>query len=78
MYMSYIQLIREFFPNGKIIINLFHNIQFLSHSLNKTRTPLINHDKANYNKLKRYWKQILKYHCDLDRIEFKPRNCFKQ
>ena len=78
MYMPYIQLIRECFPNTKIITDRFHTIQLLSRSLNKTRILLMKHNKAHYNKLKRYWKLILKYRYDLDRTQFKPKTCFKR
>ena len=78
IYMPYIQLICEFFPNAKIITDRFHTIQLLSRSLTKTRILLMKHHKAHYNKLKRYWKLILKYRYDLDRTEFKARTCFNR
>ncbi|MGX8852981.1 ISL3 family transposase [Amedibacillus sp. YH-ame10] len=78
MYIPYIQLIKACFPNAQIITDRFHIIQLVSRSLNKTRIQLMNQDKKNYNKLKRYWKLILKNRNELDVTEFRPRTCFKK
>ena len=56
MYSPYISLIQEVFPQAKIIIDKFHIIQLFSRALNKTRIQVMNKDKKNYNKLKKYWK----------------------
>ena len=50
------------FPNADIIIDKFHLTQLISTALNKTRIMLMKKDKKNYNKLKRYWRFILKTH----------------
>ena len=64
MYSPYISLINEVFPNAKIIIDKFHIIQLFSRALNKTRIRIMNLDNnnggKNYNKLKKYWKLLLK------------------
>ena len=60
MYSPYISLIKKMFPNAKIIIDKFHLTQLISRSLNKTRIRVMNKDKKNHRKLKRYWRLILK------------------
>ncbi len=77
MYSPYIQLIKSCFPNAIIITDRFHIIQLLSRALNKTRVELMNKDKKNYNKLKRYWKLLLKNYDDLDCNEFRKFTCFQ-
>lgn len=78
MYTPYIQLIKSCFPNAHIITDRFHTVQLISRSLNRTRIHLMNQDTLHYNKLKRYWKLILKNRNDLDVTNFKSRTCFKK
>ena len=64
MYLPYIQLIKEMFPNAKIIIDPFHIVQALNRELNRTRVRVMNKhrykDPKLYRKLKHYWKLILR------------------
>ncbi len=76
MYSPYISLIKTMFPNADIIIDKFHIVQLISTSLNKTRIMLMKKDKKNYNKLKRYWKLILKPQEELDNSKWKKWTCF--
>ena len=76
MYSPYITLINKMFPNAKIIIDKFHLTQLISRSLNKTRVIIMKNDKKNYNKLKRYWKLILKSRDKLDYSSWKKFTCF--
>ena len=76
MYSPYISLIKKMFPNADIIIDKFHITQLISASLNKTRIMLMKKDKKNYNKLKRYWRLILKLSDDLDNSKWKRWTCF--
>lgn len=76
MYSPYVSLIKKLFPNAKIIIYKFHLIQLISRSLNKTRIRIMKHDKKNYNKMKKYWKLILKRKSDLDYSTWKKFTCF--
>ena len=64
------------FPNANIIIDNFHLIQLISRSLNKTRINIMKKDKKNYNKLKRYWKLLLKSKDELDFENWKKFTCF--
>lgn len=66
MYTSYISLIKIMIPNTSIVIDKFHLLELTSRSLNKIRIKLIKKEKDNYNKLKRYWKNILKSRFELN------------
>ena len=76
MYSPYVSLILKMFPNAKIIIDTFHLVQLISRSLNKTRIQLMKKDKKNYNKLKRYWRLLLKDYNDLNFEVWKRFTCF--
>ena len=64
------------FPNALIIIDKFHLVQLISRSLNKTRIKIMKQDKKNYNKMKRYWKLLLKDRRDLNYEKWKKFTCF--
>lgn len=76
MYSPYISLIKTTFPNASIIIDKFHIVQLISRSLNKTRVSIMKNDKKNYNKMKRYWRLLLKYRPDLNNEKWKKFRCF--
>lgn len=76
MYSPYVSLVKTMFPNASIVIDSFHLIQLISRSLNKTRIRIMKHEKNNYNKLKRYWKLLLKKQDDLDYSKWKNFTCF--
>ena len=78
MYSPYISLVKKVFPNAEIITDKFHIVQLISRSLNKTRINAMKTDKTNYNKLKRYWKLILKNRDDLDDNLFRHYTCFSK
>ena len=77
MYSPYIDLIKKWFPNSEIIIDLFHIVQSLSKSLNKTRVNVMNENKNDRNKFKNYWRFILKSRFDLNASSWKKFKCFK-
>ncbi len=77
MYSPYIDLIKKWFPNAKIIIDLFHIVQLLTKSLNKTRINVMNQNKDDSTKFKRYWRLVLKSRFDLDTSCWKKFRCFK-
>ena len=64
------------FPNAKIIIDNFHLVQLKSRALNKTRNKVMKNNKSAYNKMKRYWKLILKDRNELDYSKWKRYTCF--
>ena len=78
MYKPYISLIKSVFPNAKILIDRFHIIQLISRALNKTRIKIMNNDPKNYNKLKNYWKLLLKNCTDLDILHYRHYRCFRE
>ena len=77
MYSPYVTLIQKMFPNAKIIIDKFHLVQLISRSLNKTRIKAMKKSDKNYNKLKRYWRLILKSRDELNNSKWKHFTCFK-
>ncbi len=79
MYSPYISLVKSIFPKSKIIIDRFHIIQLFSRALNKTRIKIMNldKDKKNYNKLKRYWKLLLKDKSKIDYYNYNYHHAFK-
>ena len=76
MYSPYVSLIQKMFPNAQIIIDTFHLVQLISRSLNKTRIRAMKSNKSAYNKMKRYWKLILKDRNQLDYSKWKRYTCF--
>lgn len=76
MYSPYISLAQELFPNANIIMDKFHIVNNLSRAVNKTRIALMKSDKKLYNKLKRYYKLILKDQSELDCVHFRKYTCF--
>ena len=76
MYSPYISLIKKMFPKAEIIIDKFHLVQLISTSLNKTRINLMKKSKKNYNKLKRYWRLILKPQEELNNSKWRKYTCF--
>ena len=76
MYSPYISLILKLFPRAKIIIDKFHLVQLISRALNKTRINIMKKDKKNYNKLKRYWRLLLKSRDELDGSHWRKFACF--
>ena len=77
MYKPYLELIKKTFANAKIIIDMFHIVQLMSRSLNKTRIKVMKQDKENYRKYKRYWRLFFKPRFDLDCSKWKKFICFK-
>src|SRR5699024_7646755 len=78
MNAGYVNVIKEIFPQAKIIIDRFHLIQLINRSMNKTRIRVMNqlkkhdnNDIKKYRRLKRYWKLLLKYERDLSHTEYK-------
>lgn len=65
-YIGYINIIKRLFKNAKIVIDRFHIITQVYQALNSYRISLCNKNNHNYNKLKDYWKLILKDEFKLD------------
>lgn len=64
-YSGYIHLAKNLFKNAEISIDRFHIVVQAYNALNNTRVKLCNKSNPNYNKLKYYWKLIVKNENDL-------------
>ncbi len=85
MNAGYVSLIKELFPNAKIIIDRFHLIQLINRAMNKTRVKIMNQfhtsngeDKKKYRRLKAYWKLLLKKESKLSSTTYKSYRLFGQ
>ena len=59
-FSGYIKLAEKLFKNADIVIDRFHIVTQVYVALNKTRISLCHKSNPNYNKLKDYWKLLLK------------------
>lgn len=64
-YSGYIHLAKSLFKNAFIVIDRFHIVAQVYVALNNTRVGLCTKDNPNYNKLKNFWKLIVKNENDL-------------
>ena len=64
-YIGYIETAKKLFKKADIVIDRFHIVTQAYNALNITRVKLSNKSNPNYNKLKCYWKLILKNENDL-------------
>ena len=78
LYKSYYKLMHKLFPKAILIPDRFHIIIQIRNALDKTRISLCNKSNHNYNKLKKYWKLILKNEDELDRVNKKYSKCFNK
>ena len=67
LYKPYYILMHKLFPNAILIPDRFHIVLQIRNALDKTRINLCKKSNPNYNKLKKYWKLILKNEDDLDK-----------
>lgn len=78
IYAPYMALIKEVFPNAKIVLGKFHVVQLLSRALNKTRIRFMKQNKEFYNKLKHYWRLLLKDQAEINSTNYFYSKCFKR
>ena len=64
-YIGYIETAKKLFKKADIVIDRFHIVTQAYNALNITRVKLCNKSNPNYNKLKTYWKLIVKNENDL-------------
>src|SRR5574344_1052054 len=70
-YSGYIEIAKKLFRNADIVIDRFHIVIQAYNALNITRVKLCYKSNPNYNKLKHYWKLIVKNEVDLsDKKEY--------
>ena len=78
LYKPYYKLMHRLFKNAILIPDRFHIVIQIRNALDKTRINLCKKSNPNYNKLKKYWKLILKNENDLDKETKKYSKCFKK
>src|SRR5699024_11109693 len=85
MKAGYVNVIKEIFPQAKIIIDRCHIVQLISHTMNKSCVQIMNkfktsnsEDKKKYRRLKRFWKLLLKVAQKLSYTEYKYYPMFDQ
>ena len=85
MNAGYVNVIKEIFPQAKIIIDRFHIVQLISRSMNQTRVRIMNRlrtshgeDMKKYRRLKRYWRLLLKYKHNISYTDYKYYPLFGQ
>ena len=78
LYKPYYKLMHSLFKNAILIPDRFHIVIQIRNALDKTRINLCKRSNPNYNKLKKYWKLILKNEDDLDKDKKKSSKCFKK
>lgn len=66
LYKPYYSLMHKLFPKAILIPDRFHIILQIRNALDKTRINLCKKSNSNYNKLKKYWKLILKNEDELE------------
>lgn len=64
-YSGYIYTAQRLFKNADIVIDRFHIVTQAYNALNITRVKLCNKKNSYYNKLKNFWRLILKNEFDL-------------
>lgn len=78
LYKPYYNLMRKLFRNAIIIPDRFHIVLQIRNALDSVRISLCTKSNPNYNKLKKYWKLILKREKELDDKNKKYSKCFKK
>ena len=68
-YSGYIYLAKKLFKKANIVIDRFHIVIQAYNALNMTRVKLCYKSNPNYNKLKAFWKLIVKNENDLSDIK---------
>lgn len=80
LYGPYRQLIRELFPNARIIADHFHVVVQAYRALQAIRIKTMNHygpGTHEYRALKRFWKLLLQKLSLLDNVHYQPRRNFR-
>ena len=77
-YSGYIYLAKKLFRNANISIDRFHIVIQAYHALNSTRISLCKKNNPDYNKLKDYWKLIVKNENDLSEQKHYSKHFHKE
>lgn len=78
LYKPYYKLMHTLFPKATLIPDRFHIVVQIRNALDKTRIALCVKSNSNYNKLKKYWKLLLKNEDDLNKINKKYSKNFNK
>ena len=78
LYKPYYKLVKNLFPNAIIVPDRFHIVIQFRNALDQYRISLCKKSNPNYNKLKKYWKLILKNEFDLDKTKKKYSKHFRK
>lgn len=78
LYKPYYKLAKTLFPNAIIVPDRFHIIIQIRNILDKYRISLCKKSNPNYNKLKKYWKLILKDENDLNKKDKRYSKHFRK
>lgn len=78
LYKPYYSLMHSLFRNAILVPDRFHVVLQIRNALDKTRINLCKKSNPNYNKLKKYWKLLLKYSDNLDDTTKVYSKCFKK
>lgn len=79
IYQPYVSLIKQMFPNAKIVFDRFHIVQLFTRALIKTRIQVMKRFSVystQYKRLKRYWRLIQQSSNTLNSSIFKKRYHF--
>ena len=61
MFRPYYDIVRQLFPNAKIVLDHFHIVQHLNRAMSRVRIQIMKQFERKsheYKALKRYWKLI--------------------
>lgn len=78
LYKPYYKLMHKLFPKATLIPDRFHIVVQIRNALDKTRIALCTKSNPNYNKLKKYWKLLLKNEDELNKVEKKYSKNFNK
>lgn len=71
-------MVKKLFKNAEISNDRFHIIIQLYNALNSTKIKLCHKSNPNYNKLKDYWKLLLKNENELSDEKYYSRHFKKE
>lgn len=81
MYSPYFQMIKDSFPNAKIIIDRFHIVQLLNRALNQVRIKEMKKIRylqpRDYRKLKKQWRLLLKNDWELNYEDYRSHRLYQ-
>ena len=81
MYSPYAQLVKDYFPHARIIIDRFHIVQHLNRAVNTVRIQTMKALRytrpKDYRKLKTQWKWVLKNEWELNYTQYRSHRLYE-